>query len=86
MELDMRYLGTYERYSKTRTSCMRGAYAYRIRYIAIFYYHNQHVRKELEIDLEKKKKNNLKIIFLDYFSFVPYVLWFSSELILSDEK
>jgi hypothetical protein len=61
---------------------MKGAYAYR---------NTLHggiplsiLKKELEIDLEKKieiieeKKN--------YCSFVPYFLWFSSELILSDEK
>ena len=53
----MRYPGTYERYSKTRTSFMRGAYAYRIRYMAIFHYHNQSIRKELEIDFGEEKKN-----------------------------
>jgi hypothetical protein len=74
--------GTYERYWKTRTSFIKGAYAYR---------NTLHgsiplliIRKELGIDLEKK----IEIIEekKDYCSFVPYFLWCLSELILSDEK
>jgi hypothetical protein len=73
----MRYPGTYERYSKTRTSMeydhvayairvrasqfMSGAYAYRIRYMVIFHYHNQSIRTELEIDFGEEKKNNERL-------------------------